>query len=168
MIIKIGQLQTAITTAENMNTIRLGVENAMNKYAPLLGEALDFHNVRQIGDEQWFETLEILNLMELFYHEKDGLFTTDGDISPLNSRHFDCISQAHDNFFENHPTCKEMKYAMVGIDGRLSRGLPVKEDLVAGHIRWLRFWIRYAIHFCSKPVIANVEFVEMERIAAIK
>ncbi|GEM_PF-1359924 len=163
MIIKIGQLQTVINSNENNSSIILGVENAKNKYAPLLGEPLDFCNTRKITEQEWFDTLEFLNLTDLFYNEECGLFKKDGDITPISNKHVAHINDAYNRFFNSYPHCKAVKYAMVGIDGRLKKAIPAKEDTMACHIKWLHFWVNYAINFCSQPVITNVEFLEMEK-----
>lgn len=167
MIIKIGQLKTVINPAEKNTSIRLGVENAKNKYAPLLGEPLDFCNIRKISEEEWFETLEFLNLTNLFYDEQYGLFKKDGDITPLNQKHLAIINDVYNKFFHSYPHCKAVKYTMVGVDGRLKEAIPAKEDIMACHIKWLHFWINYAISFCAQPVISNVEFLEMEKTVSL-
>ncbi len=168
MIIKIGQLQAVINSGGNNPSIRLGVENAKNKYAPLLDEPLDFCNIRKIAEEEWFETLEFLNLTNLFYNEQYGLFKKDGDITPISQKHVSIINDAYSQFFNSYPYCKAVKYAMVGIDGRLKKAILTKEDTMACHIKWLHFWINYAINFCSQPVITNLEFLEIEKTGCLQ
>ncbi len=161
MIIKIGQLSTAIITVENRPVIRLGVESTINKYAPLLGEPLDFHNVRKIQEEQWLEALAVLQLTDLFYDEKSGLFRKDGDISPLFREHLDQVNHAYEVFSGAYKQYLNTNIASVGVDGKLTQLIPAAEYYIGGHLKWMRFWMDYAIKFCSKPVIANVEYMEV-------
>lgn len=159
MTIKIGQLQTFINVGSQDGAIKFGVENTINKYAPFLGETLDFHNSRKVANESWFEAVERLHLTELFYNEQTGLFKNDRDITPLTKEHLSTINHAYDLYFETYPECKPTTYSAIGIDGRLSKALPTRENYIAADIMWLRFWANYAGHYCSKPVISNVEYL---------
>lgn len=159
MTIKIGQLQTFISTNSQDSVIKFGVENTVNKYAPFLGGTMDFHNSRKVVNENWFEAVERLHLTELFYNEETGLFKNDRDITPLTKGHLSVINNAYDLYFETYPDCKPRYHTTIGIDGRLSKALPTKEDYIAADIMWLHFWANYAGRYCSKPVISNVEYL---------
>lgn len=159
MTIKIGQLQTFIAADSRENAIKFGVEHTINKYAPFLGETTDFHNCRKVVNENWFEAIERLHLTELFYNEETGLFKNDRDITPLTKEHLSTINYAYDLYFATYPDCKPGNHTAIGIDGRLRNVMPSKEDHIAADIMWLRFWANYASHYCSKPVISNVEYL---------
>lgn len=159
MTIKIGQLQTFINVGSRDGAIKFGVENTVNKYAPFLGETLDFHNSRNVANESWFEAVERLHLNELFYNEQTGLFKNDRDITPLTKEHLSVINNAYDLYFENYPDCKPGHYSTIGTDGRVCKPILTKHDYFAADIMWLRFWANYAGHYCSKPVISNVEYL---------
>lgn len=159
MTIKIGQLQTFITAGASEGNIRFGVENTINKYAPLLGETMDFHNTRKVVIESWFEAIDRLHLSELFYNEQNGLFKNDRDITPLTDEHLTIINNAYDFYFETYTACKPGNHSAIGTDGRLLTITPTKEDQIAADIMWLRFWANYARHYFSKPVISNVDYL---------
>lgn len=159
MTIKIGQLQTFITAGSKDGSIKFGIENTVNKYAPFLGDSLDFHNTRKVVSEYWYDAVEALQLTELFYNEENGLFKSDSDITPLTREHLSTINTAYNLYFTTYPDCKPGKHTTIGSDGRLCRLTPSKQDIIAGDIMWLRFWINYATRYCSKPVISNVEYL---------
>lgn len=161
MKIKIGQLHSFIVTRKHGAVILFGVEST--RCSCTTGEK-DFPfitNTREIKDEQWFNTLTTLYLTDLFYHEKTGLFRKDADISPLYSEHLMLINNAHDLFFDVYGELIKTEPARVGADGILVQNSHTPEAYMAGEIKWLRFWMHYAVNFCSQPVIANTESIEI-------
>lgn len=159
MTIKIGQLQTFIASGPKDYCIKFGVENTVNKYAPLLGDTLDFHNTRKVVSDYWFDAVDALNLNELFYNDETGLFKTDSNITPLTKKHLAIVNNAYHLYFESNPKCKPGMHTVIGTDGRLNNVKLTKQDYIGGDIMWLSFWINYAISYFSKPVIANVEYL---------
>lgn len=162
MKIKIGQLQSFIVSNEQVSVIKLRVEKTgCMKQIP--GEGFsDLTNCREIEDENWYNSLTVLHLMDMFYHEKEGLFKKDADISPLSSEHLLLVNHAHDLFFDTYKErSKEMPPPIVGMDGRLMQASPNTNKDIAGLIKWMRFWMTYALKYCSKPVIANTEYIEL-------
>lgn len=163
MIIKIGQLETFITLDKKEPCISFGVKEISNPLAAEKGEHACLRNRREIKSELWWEAMEGIQLTDLFYNEENGLFKNDADISPLTQKHLRIMNRAYDFFMLNNEyDKKQMSDSIINNEWTLKRAEPSKEESIKGHISWLNFWMNYAYTYCSKPVIANVNFKSLD------
>ena len=111
-----------------------------DSYAPAFAEDAATHttNCRKPKYSEWTSFLRRTGLYDLFMNEDDGLMRKHPGIETLTEKHYTRINEAYLIFSAIEDT---------------SDANAVDADFV--RLKWLRFWVRWALDNCQNPSIYN-------------
>lgn len=141
--LKIGQ---AITyTDPETGVERIDCEKVFMEDAPAFGEVTDHTNVRMPSYSAWEDLAIASGLYDFFFDPGYGLLNTPDGVTVLSIVHKTAIDLACADYAQKHPTLFSVKN-----EASLS-----VEDYHFERLRWLKFWIDWALKNCSSAVFVN-------------
>lgn len=143
--LKIGQAVTRFDSERGRE--RIDCEKVYLSDAPAFGEITDHTNIRLPSYSSWEDFAKEVGLYEFFYDRDQGLLNGSDGVSPLTGTHKDAINQACASYLERHPSVFSGK----------SKDSLSEEDFHFERLRWLKFWIEWALESCDEPIFVNYQ-----------
>lgn len=143
--LKIGQAVTRFDS--EIGRERVDCEKVFLSDAPAFGEITDHSNVRLPSYSSWEIFAEEVGLYDFFYDREQGLLNGWEGVVPLTGAHKAAIDHACVAYLERHP-------AVFSVKTEDSLG---EEDFHFGRLRWLKFWVEWALESCDTPIFLNCQ-----------
>lgn len=98
-------------------------------------------NVRWPSYGGWADFVDSAHLRGLFFDEENGLMRDHPGVFKLTTDHLRQVKEAMANWQTTHPG------AVAGFEDG--------QDRILARLRWLEFWLQWAIDNCEMPAIKN-------------